>query len=108
MIGDFFEPLSLPEGLVLCEREGEAQACTLESLLNATHNLGNIRIIKTGNHQIDNASTAFPEPLGRATAHVSALFDDLLDACPGSRRHIRSAPEHARNGRNRDTGSSGE
>src|SRR6266702_8636917 len=107
-ISDFVEPLPLPKGGVLSERECQAQACALQGLLNATNNLSHIRVLKTRNHKVDNSIALVPEPFGRTTPIVPALFDDLLDACPGSRGNIRSAVEHARNGRNRDAGLSGE
>src|SRR5438128_6805773 len=95
-------------GLISSERDGHAQSCALQSPLNATENLSNIWVIKTRNQKVDNSTAAFPEPFDRTTRGVSTLFDDLFDAHPGSRGDIRSPVEHARNGRNRDTGFGGD
>src|SRR6266702_5348053 len=94
-ISDFVEPFPLPKGLVVSERECQAQAAALQSLLNATNNLGHIWVLKTGNHKVDNATAAFPEPFGRTTMKESTFFEDLFDVHPGSRGNIRSPVEYA-------------
>src|SRR5207302_2122434 len=94
-ISDLVEPLPLTKGQVLSERECQAQACAPQSLLNAANNLGNIRVVEARNQKVNDPTFAFPDPFGRFTMNVPALFEDLLDARPGSRSNIRSPIEYA-------------